>query len=101
MRIVTNLVSNAIKYTDQGEVGLSSTKTENTLKIEVHDTGPGMSQQQFERAKLREVRLNGNKDQKDGSGYGLAIVEKLAVENGLKIYLSPHRQNGTGIILEI
>lgn len=101
MRIVTNLVSNAIKYTESGVIVLASRKKGSVLKIEVADTGIGMSQEQFEEAKQRQVRLGAASDSIDGNGYGLAIAENLAAENDLRIYLSNKGRKGTRIILEI
>ena len=58
MRIVANLVSNAIKYTDKGRVLLGCRRHGDMLRIEVHDTGPGMTPEDFAQAGLRAVRLD-------------------------------------------
>lgn len=101
MRIVTNLVSNAIKYTKEGGILMLARKSGGAIHIEVHDTGPGMSEADFEWAQQREVRLKDAEKQAEGHGYGLAIARNLAIENGLKLRLAPNRRNGTGVILEI
>src|SRR3546814_15885775 len=40
-RIVQNLLSNALKYTDSGSILLGARRRGETLSIEIHDTGPG------------------------------------------------------------
>src|SRR3546814_20289194 len=42
-RIVQNLLSNAIKYTDSGSILLGARRRGETLRIEIHDTGPGLA----------------------------------------------------------
>lgn len=101
MRIVTNLVANAIKYTPSGKILLGTRRQSHGLKIEVHDTGIGMSEEEFSEAKNRFVRLQKQNLKVEGQGYGLAIASDLVKENGLKLYSDSNRRTGTGIILEI
>src|SRR3546814_9421918 len=42
-RIVQNLLSNALKYTDSGSILLGARRRGETLSIEIHDTGPGIA----------------------------------------------------------
>ncbi|MBI1194576.1 MAG: response regulator [Gammaproteobacteria bacterium] len=82
-QILTNLVSNAIKFTELGhvsvEIGIDETRDEPTLRIAVRDTGIGMSQEaqsnifeQFQQGDNTITRRFG------GTGLGLAIVSRLA-----------------------
>ncbi len=78
--ILNNLVSNAVKYNkDGGRVEVSLDETDEGVRIEVTDTGIGMTEE--EAAKLFEefVRIK-NKNTRNilGSGLGLSIVRKLA-----------------------
>jgi len=82
MRIVSNLVANAIKYTDSGGVLLGCRRQGDMLRIEVHDTGPGMTAEEFLLAVQREVRLAGPGSARPGEGYGLSIASDLAVAAG-------------------
>jgi PAS domain S-box-containing protein len=80
-QIVDNLLENAIKFTDKGYIELScniaKTDGENTLRIEVRDTGRGISRGKqdliFER--FRQVEENGYHE---GAGLGLSICRGLA-----------------------
>jgi CheY-like chemotaxis protein len=83
-QILLNLGSNAIKFTERGEVALRSASTPKGLLLEINDTGPGMEPEQV--AKLFQrfeqgTRLQGSKRQA-GSGLGLAICQELALAMG-------------------
>jgi len=82
-QVITNLVHNAIKFTEKGSVKVSITvasqsKTSITLSIEVKDTGIGISKEKlaivFER--FMQVNTSGFKGPK-GTGLGLAISKKI------------------------
>ena len=100
MRIASNLVSNAIAYTDRGRVLIGLRRADGALRLEVHDTGPGLSPADFARARARGARLAGAGDA-EGSGLGLAIVDNLARDHGLTVALCPHRRGGTGIAITL
>lgn len=97
MRIVSNLVSNAIKYTDKGEVQFGLSRVGGKVRLSVADTGTGMTQASFDEAMKRNVRLEKGTDLAEGNGYGLSIVAELAEQHGLEILLTKDRLNGTEI----
>jgi two-component system NtrC family sensor kinase len=78
-RMVTNLVSNAIRYTSQGQVLLQTFRQDNKVCLVVQDSGVGIEPQDlphvFERFyRGRNVRQSGI----PGTGLGLAIVKEIA-----------------------
>jgi len=76
--IIQNLVSNAIRYTDQGEVGMTCSPDGELCRIEVRDTGIGIGEDQLENIfqEFHQIRSPGGN--KEGFGLGLAIVRRLA-----------------------
>ncbi|WP_238367593.1 sensor histidine kinase [Mesobacterium pallidum] len=78
MRMVTNLVSNAVKYTETGGVLLGVRRHGGTTRIEVHDTGPGLGAGGLAAALPRHARHSDI----EGSGLGLDIVRQLAEAHG-------------------
>jgi Na+/proline symporter/signal transduction histidine kinase/ActR/RegA family two-component response regulator len=77
-RVLQNLVSNAIKYTRNGHVLMGCRRRGGSLRIEVHDSGPGIAAhnqavifQEFE-------RLGQDRGLEPGLGLGLSIVERIA-----------------------
>ena len=100
-RILSNLVSNAIKYTAQGGVLIGTRKTATSVRIELHDTGPGMTEAEFALARKRTVRLEKGRTVVEGSGLDLAIAMDLAQRHGMTLSLSPMRRQGTGLVLTI
>lgn len=101
MRIVSNLVANAIKYTDKGRILLGCRRAGDALLIEIHDTGPGMNVTEFERVKERSVRLDRDIGGREGKGLGLSIAHTLAKSRGYALSLHAGRRSGTGIVLAI
>jgi len=75
-RIVQNLLSNAVRYTRQGRIVLGARRMGDHVRIEVHDTGPGIAPER-QREIFEEFRRLDN-DAGHGAGLGLAIVERIA-----------------------
>ncbi len=76
-RLLQNLVSNAIKYTDAGSVTLGCRMRGAKLRIEVHDTGPGIPRQKQALIFQEFQRLNTYPNSVRGLGLGLSIVERI------------------------
>ncbi|WP_323122341.1 hybrid sensor histidine kinase/response regulator [Burkholderia alba] len=81
-QIVTNLLTNAIKYTERGSVSLRATllrgDQRDQLAVEIEDTGPGFPQEQAARIFQPFTQLDSSSTRRhDGVGMGLAIVRGL------------------------
>jgi Na+/proline symporter/CheY-like chemotaxis protein len=76
-RVLQNLVSNAIKYTETGKVLLGCRRKGAVLLVEVHDTGPGIPSSKHELIFKEFERLHTEARAVQGIGLGLSIVERI------------------------
>lgn len=95
-QIVSNLVSNALKFTETGEVVVSIRQKDNgQLELEVHDTGIGISEEQMGRLFRPFIQVeDGSTRQFGGTGLGLAISSRLAEAMGGSISVQSSPGNG-------
>lgn len=88
-RILRNLVSNAIRYTDDGGVLVSCRRVQGRLRLQVWDSGVGIAAAQLPRIFDEFYQVQGNRPlqahQRKGLGLGLAIVKRLAGLMGSEI----------------
>lgn len=76
-RVLQNLVSNAIKYTARGRVLVGCRRVGGCVRIEVHDTGPGIPMAQQSLVFKEFLRLDHHAASVRGLGLGLSIVERM------------------------
>lgn len=97
MRAVSNLVANAIRYTQGGAVTISAEMAEQDVVIEVRDSGLGMSRQEIEDVLQRGV----SGAQSNGSGLGLSIVQEALEELGGSFELISKPGDGTTARIQV
>ena len=103
MRILGNLVNNAIKFTQRGSVTLSARHgPDGHVLVQVADTGAGIAADQRERV-FEEFYQVGNpsRDRSQGLGLGLAIVRRTAALLHIGLHLDSAPGRGTTFELEI
>ena len=95
-QVLINLVGNAIKFTDAGEVVIKATATDGSFHLSVRDTGPGISAadqaklfQEFQQADNAITRKKG------GTGLGLAISKRIVEMHGGKIWVESQVGKGS------
>jgi CheY-like chemotaxis protein len=77
-RILLNLVSNAVRYTERGGVVVGCRRRSEELRIDVCDTGAGIPEEQRQRIFGEFYQMAGTaQDRSGGLGLGLAIVDRL------------------------
>jgi len=74
--IIDNLLSNAMKYTEQGEIRMSVKREAQNLKIVVSDTGQGIDKPMLQHIFERYFRVSGQ-NMPVGTGIGLSLVKSL------------------------
>lgn len=98
-RIVRNMISNAVRYTQNGRV-LVGCRRGDRLRVQVWDTGPGIPAQHREKVFEEFFQLsNSGRDRSQGLGLGLAIVRRLT--RLLDIPLRLHSVEGKGTLFEL
>ena len=86
-RILRNLISNAVRYTERGRV-LVGCRRGPELRVEVWDTGPGIAPSEQHRIFQEYYQLqNPERDRAKGLGLGLAIVRRLTDLLGIDLVL--------------
>jgi PAS domain S-box-containing protein len=101
-QILLNLLSNAVKYNkDQGAVKLATQLTEeNKIRIEVADSGQGLTREQLKHLFKPFNRLGKEKEGVEGTGIGLALSKSLAELMGGKIGAESEFGQGSRFWLE-
>lgn len=95
-RIIRNLLSNAIRYTDSGGVLLGCRRRGDRLAIEVWDTGRGIPKAQQSEIFSKFVQVKGeDREQRGGFGLGLAIVKQFVDSLGYSLTVDSIVDRGT------
>jgi len=95
-RILRNLLSNAIRYTKQGEVRLACLEENGSIVIEVADTGSGISPEHQQDVFREFFQLhNPERDRNKGLGLGLSIVQRLTKLLGQTLEMNSQPGKGT------
>jgi signal transduction histidine kinase len=95
-QVLINLVGNAIKFTDAGEIAIKAEARNGSFHVSVRDTGPGISSadqarlfQEFQQADNAITRKKG------GTGLGLAISKRIIEMHGGKIWVESQLGQGS------
>ena len=102
-QILTNLVNNAVKFTENGEVGIYIQSIEKDyFRFEVRDTGIGLTKEQQEKLFQSFTQADASTTRKyGGTGLGLAISRQLVNMIGGRIWVESEYGKGSSFIFEI
>ena len=100
--VIRNLVNNAIKFTDKGNITISSVKEDNMIKISIDDTGIGINKKNI--SKLFKIdknfSTNGTSGEK-GTGLGLILCKEFVEKNHGKIWVESEVGKGSKFIIQL
>ena len=95
-QVLLNLVGNALKFTDAGEIKIGARAADGSFTISVHDTGPGIAPadqgkifEEFQQAENSATRKKG------GTGLGLAISKRIIEMHGGFIWVESELGHGS------
>jgi signal transduction histidine kinase len=100
MRIVSNLVANAVKYTSSGKILIGCRRRPTEVTIVVADTGPGIAPGELERVLKPRERGSAAQDT-EGHGLGLGIAGLLARQLGYGFRCRSVPGRGTGFFIDV
>jgi GAF domain-containing protein/anti-sigma regulatory factor (Ser/Thr protein kinase) len=101
-QVLLNLVGNAIKFTDTGEVRIAATAVNGHFNVTVTDTGPGIPEEHQARIfeQFHQVDSSNTKA-KGGTGLGLAIAKQIVEMHGGRIWVESTVGKGSTFQMEI
>lgn len=95
-QILTNLVGNAIKFTDEGRVTLQATHDEDWIVLDVIDTGMGIEEEHLNTIFAQFRQVDGSSTRRaEGTGLGLAITQHLVEMHGGTISVKSQLDEGS------
>jgi two-component system phosphate regulon sensor histidine kinase PhoR len=99
---VANLLDNATKYTEQGEVRVAVETGNGSARVRVHDTGPGIPAEDLPRIFERFYRVDKARSrEKGGTGLGLSIVKHVIALHGGRVVVESEPGRGSTFGFEI
>lgn len=104
IQVLTNLINNAIKFTEKGGVTVKSGRDEQekTVRVQVEDTGLGIKKEDISELFVEFKQLGGGKYRKPGStGLGLAISKQIVEGHGGKIWVESVESAGSDFIFTL
>ena len=101
-QVLLNLVGNAIKFTDTGEVRVAAEAIDGSFVVRVVDTGPGIPEQERTRIFEQFHQIDdSNTKTKGGTGLGLAIAKQIVEMHGGRIWVDSTVGKGSTFQMEL
>jgi signal transduction histidine kinase len=101
-QVLLNLVGNAIKFTDTGEVAMKASAANGSYTIAVADTGPGIAEadqakifEEFQQSESTHTKAKG------GTGLGLAIAKRIVEMHGGRLWVESALGNGSTFLFTV
>jgi signal transduction histidine kinase len=95
-QVLLNLVGNAIKFTDTGEVAMKASTANGSYTVAVADTGPGIAEadqakifEEFQQSESTHTKAKG------GTGLGLAIAKRIVEMHGGRLWVESKLSSGS------
>ena len=96
IQVLTNLLGNAVKFTEKGSIAITTSKGENTILVSVSDTGRGIKKEDLPRLFHEFEQLTEGRERKTGgTGLGLVIAKEIIRQHGGKIWAESECNKGT------
>ena len=96
LQVLTNIVNNAIKFTERGDITITTAKEDNGLVVSVRDTGLGIAEEDLPKLFGKFRQLSNAKQKKTrGTGLGLAISKEIINQHNGKIWAQSQLGHGT------
>jgi signal transduction histidine kinase len=101
-QVLLNLVGNAIKFTDEGQLRIGATKANGKFLVSVTDTGPGIAESDQERIfeEFQQVDSSSTRS-KGGTGLGLAIARRIVEMHGGELWVESALGKGSTFYFSI
>ena len=100
-QVLLNLINNAIKYTQKGQVTFEVTRVNNLIRFIVKDTGTGIPKNKLEYIFEPFHQLENQPHQSEGTGLGLAISRRIVQLMNSDIFVSSRVDEGSSFWFEI
>ncbi|QAZ66292.1 sensor histidine kinase [Solidesulfovibrio carbinolicus] len=105
-QVLVNLLGNAAKFTDQGEVKLAASAADGLLRVVVTDTGHGIPRESLEKIfdKFHQAQLGDTVEEhgrRQGTGLGLAICRQIVEHYKGRVWAESELGRGSTFILEL
>lgn len=101
-QVLTNLIDNAIAYTDEGYVRCRLRRRRDKVQVEVVDTGRGIPEEHLDRIFERFYRVDPDRSRRSGgTGLGLSIVKQILQAHGEAIHVESTVGRGTRFWFEL
>lgn len=102
-QVISNLISNAIKYTHQnGTVIVSTVKGLGEIEVFVEDTGEGIPKEYHENIFDKFVQVNTGKERvKKGTGLGVALAKNIVEHHGGRIWVESEKGKGSKFVFTL
>lgn len=100
-RAISNIIINALKYTNNGNVTINITEKNNKIVIAVSDTGIGISPKNIPHIFNRFYQINNDINKAGGSGIGLAFSKEIIELNGGNLSVKSKVDKGSTFVISL
>ncbi|MFZ7104028.1 MAG: ATP-binding protein [Peptococcaceae bacterium] len=95
-QVLINLVENALKHTEKGEISIAAFKEKEQICIEVTDTGAGIAKEDLDLIWERFYKVDKSRNRtKGGTGLGLAIVKNIVKAHDGEVWVRSQENKGS------